>query len=108
MNILVTTEIHGTTQFEYDTLLARIEGDLKAATGLIAHSSHRISGGWRIVEIWETIEASNRFFVTCVAPNLPPGRLPFRSFQELHSCIQPKKAAPKSPKTALADKKTSG
>lgn len=91
MTVILTTEIPQKTQVGYESLLSAIEGELKKAEGLIVHSSHRVSDGWRIIEIWQSREAADRFFTAHVAPNLPPNRRPFRTFQDLHNHVLPKK-----------------
>lgn len=91
MTVILTTDIPLKTQVGYETLLSAIEGELKKAEGLIVHSSHRVSRGWRIIEIWQSREAADRFFTAHVAPNIPPNRRPFRTFQDLHNHVLPKK-----------------
>jgi hypothetical protein len=61
---------------------------MKSAPGFIMHAGHATSDGWRIVEIWETKEDSDRFYAKNVAPNLPPAIHPKRSVQELHGLLK--------------------
>jgi len=86
---MVTAEVAGQTETGYDGMLGMLEQYLTAAPGFILHTAYPIEGGWRVVEIWESKEAANRFFADNVHPNLPPGIRPVRTFQELHSLIRP-------------------
>jgi hypothetical protein len=88
MAILITAEVPGQTEENYDRMLIALEPLLRAAKGFIAHGAGPIDGGWRTFEIWETPEDATRFFATHIHPNLPPGVTPRRSFLKLHSLVQ--------------------
>jgi len=89
MPVMVTAEVAGQTQQGYDGMRSVLEEALRQAPGLIAHVSHPVKGGWRVVEIWESSREANDFFAKAVHPHLPPGIKPRRTFQELHSAIRP-------------------
>lgn len=91
MAVLVTTDVEGQTQIGYDSMLEKIKPGLTIAKGLISHASYRISGAWRVVEVWESKEEANKFFAEQVATTLRPGRRASRTFQELHTCVKIKK-----------------
>ncbi len=57
---------------------------IKEAKGFVAHAAGPSpSGGFRIVEIWESEADSNAWFETNVKPNLPPDIKPDQKFFEL-------------------------
>lgn len=89
MAVLVTAEVQGQTQEGYDGMLVGLRDMIRRAKGLVLHTAHAIEGGWQVVEVWETQHDANEFFAKFVHPNLPPGIKPKRSFQELHSLVQP-------------------
>jgi quinol monooxygenase YgiN len=89
MAVLMTAEVANQTQQGYDGMLGALSDAMRAAPGFVLHAAHPIDGGWRIIEVWESKDAANRFFATHVAPNLPQGVRPKRSVQELHSFVTP-------------------
>jgi hypothetical protein len=94
MATLVTAEIQGQTAQGYDAMLGELGPLIRQAPGFIAHMAHPIEGDrWRVLELWESKAASDRFFAAFVVPRLPPGVHPKRSYQELHSFLCEPKAA---------------
>jgi hypothetical protein len=89
MTVLVTAEVAGQTPQGYDGMLGALRGRITGADGFIAHASHQVEGGWRVIEVWESKAQADRFFAREVAPNLPPGIHPKRVTQELHSWVTP-------------------
>lgn len=87
MAVLVTAEVQGQTQQGYDGMLGKLEEGLKQAPGFVLHTAYPIDQGWRIIEVWESMDDANQFFAKHVHPNLPPAIKPKRSFQELHSLV---------------------
>ncbi len=63
MAIMVIYDTPGVTQQQYDQVTDRV---LKQVTlpvaGQLFHASGPIEGGWRTVDVWESQEASDRFF----------------------------------------------
>jgi len=89
MAILVTAEVPGQTQQGYDDMLGGLAALIRAAPGFVAHMAHPVEGDrWRVLEIWESKAESDAFFAKVVAPHLPPGVHPKRSYQELHSLVR--------------------
>jgi hypothetical protein len=68
-------------------MLGTLEATIRGAEGFVAHFSHPVEGGWRVMELWRSKADSDRFYARHVAPNLPPGIRPKRSVQELHSLV---------------------
>jgi hypothetical protein len=89
MPVLVTSEVPGQTPEGYDHVLALVEDAIRAAPGFIVHAAHPDEGCWRLMELWQTKQDADRFFANHVAPSLPPGIRPKRSYRELHAVVQP-------------------
>jgi hypothetical protein len=52
----------------YDQVSAKVGPMADEASGFIAHAAGWTGNGFRIIEIWETEEASERFFTENVIP----------------------------------------
>lgn len=89
MPVLVTAEVIGQTEEGYDGMNRMLSSALRQAPGLILHTAHPTSDGWRVLEVWQSKEQANQFFATFVHPHLPPGIRPRRTFQEVHGLIAP-------------------
>jgi hypothetical protein len=88
MAILMTGEADGLTPALYAQMLSGLEPMLRQAPGFIAHVAHPVeAGGFRVLEIWQSKEDSDRFFAAHVAPNLPPGIRPKRRTERLNSLV---------------------
>ena len=87
MAVLVTAEVKGQTQVGYDGILTALEGFMKKAPGFVLHTAHSTEDGWRVIEVWKTKSDADHWYAKYVAPNLPPGINPKRSYQELHSLL---------------------
>jgi len=60
MAVAFLQELPGTTQEQYDQVREAFRG--KTAEGRIFHVAGPMEGGWRIVDVWESQEAVNKFF----------------------------------------------
>jgi hypothetical protein len=54
-------DMPGVTEDDYAKVLAELGGAEQDAPGLIAHVAGPVEGGFRIVDIWESEEAAQRF-----------------------------------------------
>ena len=52
----------GVTQAQYEQVLNEVNPDGKVAPGVIFHVAGPAADGWRVVEVWESQEALNKFF----------------------------------------------
>ena len=89
MAIMMIAEVAGQNEPGYDGMLQMLAPTIRQAAGFIAHASHPVEGGWRVVELWRSKAESDRFYARHVAPHLPPGVRPKRTVQELHSLVTP-------------------
>ena len=87
MAVLVIAEVKGQTEQGYEGMRGLLNDALRESPGFILHTAHAIEDGWRIVEVWETQEASDSFYAKNIVPNLPPGIHPKRTVQELHDVL---------------------
>lgn len=88
MPLIVTAEVKGQTKEGYDGILTALRAPIRNSPGFIAHMSHAVDGGWRVIELWHSKSDADEWYAKFVAPNLPPGINPKRSYQELHSFVE--------------------
>ena len=88
MAILITTSIKGQTPEGYDQVSAFLHQAIQQAPGFILHIAYGTADGvWHVTEVWNSKKEADEFFAKTVAPNLPQGIHPKRSYQELHSVV---------------------
>jgi hypothetical protein len=87
MAVLIIAEVPGQTQEGYEGMIAALGPILKQAPGHLLHMSHPTKDGWRVIEAWESKADASAWFATYVAPNLPPGVRPKRTFHAVHTII---------------------
>lgn len=73
MPIMITSDLAGATQDDYEHLAAALLPVLKAAGGFIAHAAGPIDGGYQVSELWESEGAHRAWFEAHVIPSLPAG-----------------------------------
>jgi quinol monooxygenase YgiN len=62
MAIAIVFEGLGVTRAQYDQVLKDVSPDNRPPTGMPYHVAGPTEGGWRVVEVWESREAAQRFF----------------------------------------------
>jgi hypothetical protein len=88
MPVLMIAEVSNLTEEMYGGMVGQLMPLMRAAEGFISHcGGPSPSGGWRVVELWESEEASETWFGDNVKPNLPPGIDPDRTYHELHTAF---------------------
>jgi hypothetical protein len=80
-------EVPGQTREGYGGMIAALGEVMRQAPGYILHMSHPTEDGWRVIEVWRSKAEATQFFAAYVAPNLPPGVRPKRTFYELHNLV---------------------
>ena len=88
MAVLVTGDVPGMTQEVYAGMVGALTDSMRNSKGFISHAGGPVTGGWRVVEIWETEADANRWFDENVRPNLPAGAQPNRRIEPLHTVIK--------------------
>jgi hypothetical protein len=72
----------------YAGMVEQLRSSMEGAEGFIAHvAGPHPSGGWRVIEVWDSEEQAQAWFEQNVRPNLPPGVSPDRSFHPIHTRI---------------------
>jgi hypothetical protein len=88
MAVLMIAEVPNMTEEMYAGISAQLKPPMQAAKGFIAHTGGPSpSGGWRVVEIWESEADAQQWFDEGVKPNMPPGMEPHRSHHPLHTAF---------------------
>ena len=87
MAVLMIAEVPNLTEEIYGGMVGQMTAS-HAAKGFISHAGGpNPSGGWRVVEIWESEEDGQTWFDDNVKPNLPPDIVPNRTYHPLHTAF---------------------
>ena len=88
MAVLMIGEVPDLTEEIYGGMIGQLMPLMRASKGFMSHAGGPSpSGGWRVVEIWESEEDGNAWFNDNVKPNLPPGIVPDRRYYPLHTAF---------------------
>jgi hypothetical protein len=69
MAVIVITEPEGATLAMYDAVNERLFGeDATPPEGLVVHTAGEVNGSLRVVDVWDSIEAHDRFVQQRLAP----------------------------------------
>jgi hypothetical protein len=71
MTILMTSDMPGVTEEQYEHLAAALLSGLRSSDGFISHAAGPIDGGYRVTELWTSAEAHRAWFESTVLPMLP-------------------------------------
>jgi hypothetical protein len=61
-------DMPGVSAEDYAELIADLRGAEKHASGLVAHVAGPVTGGFRIVNVWESKDAAERFHRDVIRP----------------------------------------
>jgi hypothetical protein len=88
MPVLMIAEVPNLTEDVYAGMLDQLTPTMRAHKGFVSHAGGPSpTGGWRVVEIWESEEDGQAWFDENVKPNLPPDIVPNRQFFPLHTAF---------------------
>jgi heme-degrading monooxygenase HmoA len=88
MAVLMIAEVPNLTEEIYGGMVGQMTPLMRASKGFISHAGGpNPSGGWRVVEIWESEEDGQNWFNDNVKPNLPPDIVPNRTYHPLHTAF---------------------
>ena len=88
MPVLMIGEVPNLTEEIYAGMVGQLTPRMQTAKGFISHAGGPSpSGGWRVVEIWESEADGQAWFDQNVKPNLPPGISPNRTYHPLHTAF---------------------
>jgi hypothetical protein len=88
MPVLMIGEVPNLTEDIYAGMIGQMTPLMRASNGFISHAGGPSpTGGWRVVEIWESEEDGQKWFDENVKPTLPPDIIPDRRYYALHSAF---------------------
>lgn len=88
MAVLMIGEVPNLTEETYAGMIGQMEPLMRASKGFISHAGGpHPSGGWRVVEVWESEDEGRAWFEENVKPNLPPDVVPDRQYFPLHTAF---------------------
>ena len=88
MAVLMIGEVPNLTEEIYAGIVAQLMPLMRAAKGFISHAGGPSpTGGWRVVEVWESEEDGKKWFADNVKPKLPPDIVPDRRYYPLHTAF---------------------
>jgi hypothetical protein len=88
MAVLMIAEVPNLTEDVYEGMIPQLMPIMKTAKGFVSHAGGPSpSGGWRVVEVWDTEADADAWFEGNVKPNLPPGVVPDRQFHAVHTAF---------------------
>lgn len=88
MPVLMIAEVPNLTEEVYGGMVGQMTPLMQTAKGFIFHSGGpNPTGGWRVIEAWESEEDGRAWFEENVRPNLPPEIVPDRKYFPLHSIV---------------------
>ena len=88
MTVLMIGEVPNLTEEMYAGMVGQLMPGLRAAKGFMSHAGGPSpSGGWRVVEVWESEEDGRKWFEENVEPNLPPDIVSDRTYSPLHTAF---------------------
>jgi hypothetical protein len=88
MPVLMIGEVPNLNEETYGAMVGQLMPLMRAADGFVSHAGGPSpSGGWRVVEVWESEEDGKKWFEENVKPNLPPGVVPDRKYYPLHTAF---------------------
>ena len=88
MPVLMIAEVPNLTEEIYAQTVDQLMGPMRAYKGFISHAGGPSpSGGWRVVEVWESEEDSQKWFDENVRPNLPRDVVPDRTHHPVHTAF---------------------
>jgi len=86
MPVLMIAEVSNLTEDMYAGMIGQLMPLMRVAKGFISHAGGPSpTGGWRVIEVWESEEDGIAWFDNNVKPNLPPNVAPNRMYYPLHT-----------------------
>ncbi|MEO5974249.1 MAG: hypothetical protein ABIQ38_03460 [Ilumatobacteraceae bacterium] len=88
MPVLMIGEVPNLTEAAYAGMSVQMIPLMRVAKGFISHAGGPSpTGGWRVIEVWESEADGQAWFDNNVKPNLPPGVVPNRTYYPLHTAL---------------------
>jgi hypothetical protein len=88
MPVLMIGEVPNLTEEIYGAMVGQLMPLMRESKGFISHAGGpNPTGGWRVVEVWESEGDGQNWFDENVKPNLPPDIVPDRQYYPLHTAF---------------------
>lgn len=89
MAVMISSTVKGQTKEGYEGVLMMVKDSIKSAPGFIMHCAFPVAEEdfWQVYEIWQSKAEADIFFAKHIAPNLPKGVYPKRSYKPLYAII---------------------
>jgi quinol monooxygenase YgiN len=80
----------GVTQAQYDQVRKELHPDNKPPAGMLYHVAGATADGWRVVEVWDSQEAADRYFQTTLGAALQKAKITVQPDAfAVHNIMQP-------------------
>jgi hypothetical protein len=90
MAIMLVFEGAGVTQAQYDQVGKEVTPDNKPPAGMLYHVAAPMANGYRVVEVWESQAAADKFFQEKLAQALPKANINVKpEFAQVHNIMKP-------------------
>lgn len=90
MAIVLVFEAAGVTQAQYDQVRNEVSPDNKPPAGMLYHVAAPMANGWRVVEVWESQAAADKFFQEKLAQALPKANINVKpDTAQVHNIMEP-------------------
>ena len=71
MSVGIVLDVPGGTKQQYEALHERMQLGGQRPSGCQVHVAGGQAGGWRVIDVWDSLEAYERFRDELILPNLP-------------------------------------
>jgi hypothetical protein len=71
MTVGIVLDVPGGTKEQYDALGDRMQLGGQRPPGCLVHVAGSHGGGWRVIDVWDSLEAYERFRDERILPNIP-------------------------------------
>ena len=90
MAIVLVFEGAGLSQAQYDQVRKEVSPDNKPPAGMLYHVAAPMATGWRVVEVWESQAAADKFFQEKLAQALPKANINVKpEVTQAHNIMKP-------------------
>ncbi len=90
MAIVLVFEGAGVTQAQYDQVGKEVSPDNKPPKGMLYHVAAPMANGWRVVEVWESQAAADKFFHEKLAQALRKANINVKpEVAQVHNIMKP-------------------
>jgi len=76
MSVGIVLDVPGGTKQQYEALHERMQLGGQRPSGCQVHVAGGQAGGWRVIDVWDSLEAYERFRDELILPNLPATGMP--------------------------------